>query len=188
MTKEKMCIFCDIIAGKHPQTVIEFQNTNIVIFKDIKPASDYHYLAVPKHHYEHARTLNVNQKDLSKGNSILTSRLLIHSFLFQFSRCKNNCGNYFDRKRSIWMMCRMDSIGHRLLVSVICTCMRLRQCRKWASSLDSSSSQSICGTVRYVSYCRYQNWKKQTEINGVYIFSAWLCHLQAATSRIIRTH
>lgn len=66
MTKEKICIFCDIIAGQSPETIIEFQNENIVIFKDIKPASDYHYLAVPKRHYEHARTLNVNQKDLSE--------------------------------------------------------------------------------------------------------------------------
>lgn len=65
MTKEKTCIFCDIIAGKSPSTIIEFENENIVIFKDIKPASDHHYLAVPKHHFDHARTLNANQKDLS---------------------------------------------------------------------------------------------------------------------------
>lgn len=68
MTKEKPCVFCDIIAGKSPATIIEFQNENIVIFKDIKPASDHHYLAVPKCHYNDARTLNVNQKDLGSLN------------------------------------------------------------------------------------------------------------------------
>lgn len=65
MTEKKTCIFCDIVAGKSPSTIIEFQNDNIVIFKDIKPASDYHYLAVPKHHFDNARTLSANQKDLS---------------------------------------------------------------------------------------------------------------------------
>lgn len=68
MSKNKQCIFCDIIAGRSPDTLIEFQNENIVIFKDIKPASDFHYLAVPRHHFENARTLNVNQKDLSVWN------------------------------------------------------------------------------------------------------------------------
>lgn len=63
------CVFCDIINGKCPDTEIEFQNENVVIFKDIKPASDYHYLAVPKQHYEHARSLNANQRDLSASNA-----------------------------------------------------------------------------------------------------------------------
>uniref|UniRef100_A0A1A9WLE0 Adenosine 5'-monophosphoramidase HINT3 n=1 Tax=Glossina brevipalpis TaxID=37001 RepID=A0A1A9WLE0_9MUSC len=45
------CIFCDIISGKSP-TKIEFETDDYVIFKDIKPASDHHYLAVPKKHIE----------------------------------------------------------------------------------------------------------------------------------------
>lgn len=65
MSTEKACIFCDIVAGKSPETVIEFSNEHIVIFKDIRPASDYHYLAVPKNHMQNVRACTMNEKDLS---------------------------------------------------------------------------------------------------------------------------
>lgn len=67
MSQPNPCIFCDIIAGKSSETTIEFENDNIVIFKDIRPASDNHYLAVTKHHMEDVRTVAVDQKDLSKS-------------------------------------------------------------------------------------------------------------------------
>ncbi|XP_067644798.1 adenosine 5'-monophosphoramidase HINT3 [Eurosta solidaginis] len=46
------CIFCEISAGRQPNTIIEVETKEFVIFKDIKPASTYHYLAVPKRHIE----------------------------------------------------------------------------------------------------------------------------------------
>lgn len=66
MSQQKPCIFCDIIAGKSPETKLEFENETMVIFRDIKPASDHHYLAVPKNHMEDIRTLTVNHKELSE--------------------------------------------------------------------------------------------------------------------------
>lgn len=66
MSDTKPCIFCDIVAGNSPDTVIEFTNQHIVIFKDIRPASDYHYLAVPKNHMQNVRACTLNDKDLSK--------------------------------------------------------------------------------------------------------------------------
>lgn len=66
MANSKACVFCDIVAGKSPETVIEFSNEHIVIFKDIRPASDHHYLAVPKAHMHNVRSLTVNDKELSK--------------------------------------------------------------------------------------------------------------------------
>lgn len=65
MSVSKSCIFCDIVAGNSPETVIEYSNDNIVIFNDIKPASDYHYLAVPKIHMQNVRSCTLNDKDLS---------------------------------------------------------------------------------------------------------------------------
>lgn len=65
MSSEKPCIFCDIVAGKSPDTIIEFSNEHIVIFKDIRPASEYHYLAVPKNHMPNVRACTMNDKDLS---------------------------------------------------------------------------------------------------------------------------
>ncbi|XP_053952626.1 adenosine 5'-monophosphoramidase HINT3 [Anastrepha ludens] len=58
------CIFCEISAGKQPNTVIEFENDEIVIFKDIKPSSKYHYLAVPKRHIENLKTLTKEDEGL----------------------------------------------------------------------------------------------------------------------------
>lgn len=65
MSNVKACIFCDIVGGKSSDTIIEFSNDHIVIFKDIRPASDYHYLAVPKNHMPNVRSCTINEKDLS---------------------------------------------------------------------------------------------------------------------------
>lgn len=65
MSTVKACIFCDIVGGKSPDTAIEFSNEDIVIFKDIRPASDHHYLAVPKNHMPNVRGCTINEKDLS---------------------------------------------------------------------------------------------------------------------------
>ncbi|XP_030385975.1 histidine triad nucleotide-binding protein 3-like [Scaptodrosophila lebanonensis] len=58
------CIFCDISSGKVPQTKLEVETDEYVIFKDIKPASTYHYLAVPKQHYESLEVLNKSHDGL----------------------------------------------------------------------------------------------------------------------------
>ncbi|XP_050095118.1 adenosine 5'-monophosphoramidase HINT3-like [Anopheles aquasalis] len=58
------CVFCTIAAGKDETTEIVFQNERICIFRDIKPASDFHYLAVPKHHVENVNSLTVADKPL----------------------------------------------------------------------------------------------------------------------------
>lgn len=68
MSDSKPCIFCDIVAGKSPETVIEYTNENIVIFNDIKPASDYHYLAVPKKHMKNVRSCTEDDRDLSMSH------------------------------------------------------------------------------------------------------------------------
>lgn len=66
MFEQKPCVFCDIVAGKSPNTMIEYSNENIVIFEDIRPASEHHYLAVPKKHMHNVRSLNADDKDLSE--------------------------------------------------------------------------------------------------------------------------
>lgn len=66
MSNTKVCIFCDIVAGKSPDTIIEYTNEHIVIFNDIRPASDHHYLAVPKQHMQNVRACTLNDKELSK--------------------------------------------------------------------------------------------------------------------------
>lgn len=68
MSNAQNCEFCKIVSGDSADTNIEFDNERIVIFKDAKPASDYHYLAVPKVHIEDGRKLTINDKDLSTAH------------------------------------------------------------------------------------------------------------------------
>lgn len=76
MPGSRSCIFCDIIAGRSSET-IEFSNDNIVIFKDIKPASDFHYLAAPKIHLQNVRSLDASHKDLSECIHIFIDSFVI---------------------------------------------------------------------------------------------------------------
>ncbi|XP_031347360.1 histidine triad nucleotide-binding protein 3 [Photinus pyralis] len=57
------CIFCNIISGKHPNELI-YEDEELVIFKDIKPAAEHHYLAVTKRHIKNVNELTTNDKEL----------------------------------------------------------------------------------------------------------------------------
>jgi histidine triad (HIT) family protein len=51
---EQGCIFCDIINGRKPATVL-FQDERVMIFKDLLPRAPVHLLVIPK---KHIRSLN----------------------------------------------------------------------------------------------------------------------------------
>lgn len=44
------CVFCSIIDGKIPSDKV-YEDDIVVIFKDIDPKAEKHFLAVPKHHF-----------------------------------------------------------------------------------------------------------------------------------------
>lgn len=71
------CIFCSIIAG-HTNTTIEVETDDYVIFEDIKPASTYHYLAVPKLHIESLQTMSTND------HLLISTQLLFDSIYCNF--------------------------------------------------------------------------------------------------------
>ncbi|XP_017028206.1 adenosine 5'-monophosphoramidase HINT3 [Drosophila kikkawai] len=58
------CIFCDISSGQDSGTVLETETDEFVIFKDIKPASQHHYLAVTKQHVPSLKFLDKSHQDL----------------------------------------------------------------------------------------------------------------------------
>uniref|UniRef100_A0A182NH94 Adenosine 5'-monophosphoramidase HINT3 n=1 Tax=Anopheles dirus TaxID=7168 RepID=A0A182NH94_9DIPT len=58
------CVFCKIATGADPATEIVFQNERLCIFKDIRPASDFHYLAIPNQHLENVNSLTSADKPL----------------------------------------------------------------------------------------------------------------------------
>jgi histidine triad (HIT) family protein len=51
---EQGCIFCDIVTGRKPATVL-FQDERVMIFKDLLPRAPVHLLVIPN---KHIRSLN----------------------------------------------------------------------------------------------------------------------------------
>lgn len=64
------CVFCDIYEGKQSSD-IAYKDDEIVIFSDIRPAANHHYLVVPKVHIRDA-------KQLTKGDEPLIENLVRH--------------------------------------------------------------------------------------------------------------
>jgi histidine triad (HIT) family protein len=63
------CIFCKIIAGQIPSTVV-FEDEDVFAFRDINPQAPQHILVVPKKHIE---KLN----DLTAEDAALVGKLLV---------------------------------------------------------------------------------------------------------------
>eukprot|EP00126_Sphaerothecum_destruens_P005327 Sdes_comp18701_c0_seq1m9002 len=55
------CVFCKIVAGEFPSKVV-FKNKEYAIFKDIRPASEHHFLVVPIEHVENGKSLLLEEK------------------------------------------------------------------------------------------------------------------------------
>lgn len=60
------CIFCSIV-NKLTDTEILYEDEEICVFRDIKPASRFHILTVPKRHIEDAKSLAPADKELGKS-------------------------------------------------------------------------------------------------------------------------
>lgn len=70
----KPCIFCKICAKEEPTDLI-YEDEEIVIFKDIKPAAKWHYLAVPKVHIKDGKSLTMEHKALGLYIIFYTTKL-----------------------------------------------------------------------------------------------------------------
>jgi len=53
---ETDCLFCRIVAGEIPATVVRETNTTLA-FRDITPKAPVHVLVIPKEHYADVATL-----------------------------------------------------------------------------------------------------------------------------------
>lgn len=57
------CIFCEICAKMQPAEIV-YEDNEIVVFKDIKPAAPHHYLCVPQRHIQDINKLTREDKPL----------------------------------------------------------------------------------------------------------------------------
>lgn len=57
------CIFCKIARGEIPSTKL-YEDDKMLIIKDINPQAKYHYLIIPKQHFEDIGELALKGGDL----------------------------------------------------------------------------------------------------------------------------
>lgn len=58
------CVFCNIIAGKIPATIL-YQDDRVIALRDINPQTPTHVLVVPKEHIPSLVELSNEQRDLA---------------------------------------------------------------------------------------------------------------------------
>jgi len=67
--KNESCIFCKIISGEIPATVVA-QNDDVFVIQDRAPKAPVHYLIMPKVHIE-------NVKELEEANSHYVAKMML---------------------------------------------------------------------------------------------------------------
>jgi len=75
------CIFCQIIRDKIPSEIV-FRDKKFIVFKDIHPKAEIHFLIVPVRHIESVDVLKKTDKALA-GEMILLAQALAKKFKIQ---------------------------------------------------------------------------------------------------------
>ena len=68
------CVFCKIIAGVLPSTIIA-ENSDVFVIKDIAPKAPIHYLIIPKKHIVSIQTLESHDVPIM-GSIVLMAKEL----------------------------------------------------------------------------------------------------------------
>jgi len=71
---ETECIFCQIINKKRSADII-FEDESFIVFKDINPKADVHFLLVPKLHIESINSLKEEQRELIGDLFLLVKKI-----------------------------------------------------------------------------------------------------------------
>jgi histidine triad (HIT) family protein len=59
----KECVFCNIVAGKVPASIL-YQDEQVIAFRDINPQAPAHLLVIPKEHIPSLAELGAGRKEL----------------------------------------------------------------------------------------------------------------------------
>jgi histidine triad (HIT) family protein len=90
---DQNCIFCKIINGQIPGTIV-YQDDNVVAFRDVNPAAPQHILFVPRKHIASMDVLTPEDGPLL-GNIFTAARKVAHDLgLEQGYRFVTNVGEH----------------------------------------------------------------------------------------------
>jgi histidine triad (HIT) family protein len=86
------CLFCQIVARQAPAD-IEYEDDQVLAFRDIYPKAPVHLLVIPKHHVESVMTLTPADADVV-ARLVLTAKHLGETLGFagRGYRLAINCG------------------------------------------------------------------------------------------------
>ncbi len=70
--KDKNCIFCKIIAKEIPGQIL-YEDSDLVVMKDIRPSAPIHHLVIPKEHIESVSKLKEEEAKIV-GQMFLAAR------------------------------------------------------------------------------------------------------------------
>ena len=79
------CVFCDILSKNSPDVVL--RTDELAVLKDIRPASDYHYLVIPVQHISSVRSLkSAPDKDLVARMNDLGNNFIMQQASVSFDK------------------------------------------------------------------------------------------------------
>lgn len=85
------CIFCKIVKGEIPSTLI-YEDETVIAFEDINPQAPVHFIIIPKEHIKSVLEINESKKELMGHIIYVASKLAKEKGLDDGFRIVNNCG------------------------------------------------------------------------------------------------
>jgi histidine triad (HIT) family protein len=85
------CLFCKIVKGEIPSTLI-YEDEKVAAFEDINPQAPVHFLVIPKEHIQSAAHIDEYNKELIGHVFFIASRIAKDKGLDTGYRIVNNCG------------------------------------------------------------------------------------------------
>lgn len=76
MLSDPNCIFCKIVKGEIPSSKI-FEDQDVLVFHDIRPAAKVHFLIIPKKHIASLQEVSAVDADLLGKMMVLAPQLAV---------------------------------------------------------------------------------------------------------------
>jgi len=86
------CLFCNIISGEIPSTLI-YEDEKVIAFEDISPQAPVHYLVIPRQHIQSIAHTDENNKELLGHILLVAAKIAKDKGLDSGYRIINNCGD-----------------------------------------------------------------------------------------------